>query len=1256
MRPTSVPDVHAPYVRELVTADDWAGLVRYWMAHACPAALDAALALVSRHVHREGGEWPVLENFLVQLRGNPAGRGPRSLERGFPAPTRAGQLTASLLDLYPRWFAGYFVAQVPAAARGEATRLCIEAGLRACRLAEALNDHALCAFIRSALGSAYLASGQLAAARENLEQVVALYRRLDEDRPGVYEPALAMTLRNLGDTQRGLNDLAAALRSYQEALRLFDTLVEQGPSQFDPSWVAMILFDLGTVQSELQRPQDARRSFLEALARYQELARENPAAHLQKMAMTLNNLGNVQRSLGDLATARLSLGEALNLFRGMQDWPAVARVLTSVGDLESEAQQLQAAHGSFAEAVTIYQRLESQQPGDHLYNLVAATNNLGTAQWGLTDLEATQHSFREATALCRRLADLEPGAGQDDQLATTLHHLGTVQWALNDLEAARNTLGEALDIRGRLAEQGYEPSRAGLADTCSSLGVLYRSLNELESARESYQAALALYRLLAEEQAALFEPLVAATLNDLGNVSRALGEVKAAAASHREALALFLALSRGRPGSFLSEVAMTCHNLGTAQRNLEELEAARGTLEKALAVRRQLAERWGKAWLTDVAITLNELAAVHLRLGMRFGAAKDPEAARKSYEAARAGFVEAVELHRQEAGTAPTRNLLERLSAWANLGRLYLQECPALRWPDLRQARDALREACRCAAGFRGRFHDLRRRQRVPGEAVRFSELLVETCVDLGLEAGDTGALREAVEVAEAGRARNLMEMLADEALQPAGAPPDRVEAFGRLRRRLRQQERLVQEAEAGPGPLAEVAGAAPATRQRGPALPALRPGRLRQELQRVQAEYEAALRRLQTDHDPEFDPDRPVRPISFTEVQELLPADIPTAVVQYSLTRERGLALLVTREQVEAVRLPDLNDRQASELAGAWHEAARHRDTWEDALPGLLEPVAGLAVRPVWQALAARGIRRLILSPYRALHLFPLHACRLDDGRHLADACEVVYTPGLSVLHRCAQRQRPRPRRLVLAENPTGDLPFAAAEAAALRRLYADCLPLGGHEITKERLLREAAGSHVLHYSGRAGFDPSDPLRSALVLEDKDESRRDRWLSLRDIFTRLHLPQNVLTVLNGCESGPVLPDRVDEYLGLPSGLLYAGATCVLSTLWAVADLSGALLSVRFHQEWLGGKTIAAALHAAQRWLRDDIRDGRYLQQVVLPEVLKLGEDAARQRCEEAAAELALKYPDRPPFASPVHWAPFIATGLAYEPPGRRAP
>src|SRR5262249_10055926 len=160
------------------------------------------------------------------------------------------------------------------------------------------------------------------------------------------------------------------------------------------------------------------------------------------------------------------------------------------------------------------------------------------------------------------------------------------------------------------------------------------------------------------------------------------------------------------------------------------------------------------------------------------------------------------------------------------------------------------------------------------------------------------------------------------------------------------------------------------------------------------------------------------------------------------------------------------------------------------------------------------------IVSPNRALHVFPLHACTLADGCFLSDVCEVVYTPSLSILHRCAGRRRPLPRKLFLTENPTGDLPSTAVEAARLRQLYPAHTNLGRADVPRDRLLQDAAPCQVLHYSGHASFDIDDPLRSALVLGD--QAQRDRWLTLRDVFTRMHLCDNVLTVLNGCESGMV--------------------------------------------------------------------------------------------------------------------------------------
>src|SRR5205823_804248 len=144
-------------------------------------------------------------------------------------------------------------------------------------------------------------------------------------------------------------------------------------------------------------------------------------------------------------------------------------------------------------------------------------------------------------------------------------------------------------------------------------------------------------------------------------------------------------------------------------------------------------------------------------------------------------------------------------------------------------------------------------------------------------------------------------------------------------------------------------------------------------------------------------------------------------------------------------------------ELARGWcdvYDADRNNFA---AIPSLLEPVAERAVRPLVDHLAGRGIRRLILAPNRALHLFPLHACCLADGRYLADAYEVVYTPSLSILDRCARRERRLRRDLLLVENPTLDLPFTEVEAHRLRGRYPTHTPLYGSRATRDRLMRNA-------------------------------------------------------------------------------------------------------------------------------------------------------------------------------------------------------
>lgn len=172
--------------------------------------------------------------------------------------------------------------------------------------------------------------------------------------------------------------------------------------------------------------------------------------------------------------------------------------------------------------------------------------------------------------------------------------------------------------------------------------------------------------------------------------------------------------------------------------------------------------------------------------------------------------------------------------------------------------------------------------------------------------------------------------------------------------------------------------------------------------MERIETSYREVLQRVRA-HDPEFNPDKPVVPIDTETALALLPRDVPTAAVQYSVTPRRGLALVITVGGIEHIPLPDLDLRTASELVVRWYKG--YYETWriDGGLDGracsafmepILDDLGRHAIWPVVERLAEQGIGRLILVPNRSLHVFPLHACRLENGKYLADVVEVIYAP----------------------------------------------------------------------------------------------------------------------------------------------------------------------------------------------------------------------------------------------------------------------
>ncbi len=812
---------------------------------------------------------------------------------------------------------------------------------------------------------------------------------------------------------------------------------------------------------------------------------------------------------------------------------------------------------------------------------------------------------------------------------------------------------EALATYRDLARQAPEVYLPRVATTLNNLGNVQRALGDLASARASFEEGLASCRDLARQRPEVYRPEVAMTLNNLGNVQLALSDRASARASYEEALFCHRDLARQRPEVYRPQVALSLNNLGNVQRALNDLASARESYEEGLASYRDLARQRPEIYRLPVAMTLNNLATVQNDLN--------------DLISARASLEEAADLFAQEAIRQPTVRMVERYRTWANLGRLLLRERPDLGWPDRPAAREALRKAAECAELFREQFRDERQRRRVHEENLEIYERLIEVCVDLWKIGRDSTALAEAVEAAEKSRARRLMELLAGETLRPADTPPDLESEFQALRDQLRRAMlRLQHEAERPPGWEGPSPGAEEFITRRdstpsAPRRPTLHV--LQAAVDSIRATYEDALRRVRV-YDPEFNPDKPIVPIDADTARGLLPRDIPTAIVQYSLTLQRGLALVITETGIEHVPLPGLDNRQAFELVAKWYDGYYNTSridgrldapAWSGCVARILDILGRQAIWPAVKEL--RGISRLILVPNRALHVFPLHACPLGDGRLVGDCFEVVYTPSLSILHRCAERSRPRPDRLLTVENPTGDLGFTECESAVIRPYFATQERRRLADAQREWLLDHSGQFQSWHYAGHSWFNPLDPLASALILQDA--SRPDRWLTLRDVLTQMKLPETTLAVLSGCESGSILPDRIDEYVGLPSGFLFAGATCVVASLWSVSDLATALLMGRFYANWRKGEMhVGAALREAQCWLRRGIKSGAQLREEVATGAFLdfVTDPERRERCRRQRDRLVDTHPDSPPFAGLADWAAFTAIGLAYPRPERAAP
>jgi len=203
----------------------------------------------------------------------------------------------------------------------------------------------------------------------------------------------------------------------------------------------------------------------------------------------------------------------------------------------------------------------------------------------------------------------------------------------------------------------------------------------------------------------------------------------------------------------------------------------------------------------------------------------------------------------------------------------------------------------------------------------------------------------------------------------------------------------------------------------------------------------------------------------------------------------------------------------------------------------------------------------RIWWCPSGILSFLPLHAAGLyhqgaGPGSKLSDFVVSSYTPSLSALAEAcsAARSHESRRRLLVVAQPTSkgklNLPGALEEKTYIEHEIGELLtvsPLTGETATFEEVTFQLVKSDWVHFACHGVQSTRSPTESSLLLAGDDR------LSLARI-ARLQIPRGEFAFLSACQTAKGDDRLADEAVHLSAGMLAAGYSSVIATMWSIGD------------------------------------------------------------------------------------------------------
>lgn len=306
-------------------------------------------------------------------------------------------------------------------------------------------------------------------------------------------------------------------------------------------------------------------------------------------------------------------------------------------------------------------------------------------------------------------------------------------------------------------------------------------------------------------------------------------------------------------------------------------------------------------------------------------------------------------------------------------------------------------------------------------------------------------------------------------------------------------------------------------------------------------------------------------------------------------------------------------------------------------------ELLAGNAIRTALRQANVRPDADVLIIVPPALASLPIGLARTANEAPLAELYQLRFATSLRAAWACEERrlahQQTAPSIALIAAGGRNAPPFASFESAAVNGHFP---PAQRRAIAQSSspiaLLSAMQGAQYWHIASHGVWNFRHQDRSGLMLAGEDPT------TVTDILAFHADPAPRLAFLSACETNLVNTEHdLNTFVGLNTAFLSAGAAGVVGTQWAVNDAATALLSARFYAEHIGGgKSPAAALKAAQTWLRTS--SAASLSQFV--EGLIETAAVPAEQTDAITGYLADQTGDAAPFADTYFWGGFQLFGV----------